>query len=84
MGVGGDRRGRAGRVDAEQVGAAPPHDRVLPGGGAPGQFGDQLRAEREPGAFGDDPPDAVGDGPAGDEIRSAGLILMEGFGWFAA
>ena len=82
VGVGGDRRGRAGRVDAEQVGAALPHDRVLAGGGGPGQFGEQLLAEREPGAFGGDPLDAVGDGAAGDEIGSAGL--MEGLGWFAA
>ena len=59
-----------------------PDDRVLVGGGGPGQFGDQLLAERESGAFGGDPLDAVGDGPAGDEVRSAGV--MEGFGWFAA
>ena len=38
--------------------------------------------EREPGAFGGDPLDAVGDGAAGDEVRSAGV--MEGLGWFAA
>jgi len=68
---GGDRRGGAGRVDAEQVGAALPHERVLAGGGGPGQFGDQLVVEREPGAFGGDPLDAVGDGAAGDEVRSA-------------
>jgi len=82
VGVGGDRRGGAGRLDAEQVGAALPHDRVLVGGGGPAQFGDQLVVERESGAFGGDPLDAVGDGAAGDEVRSAGLL--EGFGWFAA
>ena len=46
VGGDGDRRGGAGRVDAEQVGAAPPHDRVLVGGGGPGQFGEQLRGRR--------------------------------------
>ena len=84
VGVGGARRGGAGRVDAEQVGAAPPRDRVLAGGGGPGQFGDQLRGQRDACAFSGDPLDPVRDGAAGDEIRSAGLILMEGFGWFAA
>ena len=36
--------------------------------GGPGQFGDQLRGQREPGAFSGDPLDAVGDGAAGDEV----------------
>ena len=82
VGVGGDRRGWAGRVDAEQVGAALPHDRVVVGGGGPGQFSDQVGGQWESGAFGGDPLDAVGDGAAGDEVCSAGL--MEGLRWFAA
>ena len=75
VGGGGDRPGLAGRVDAEQVGASAPHDRVLAGGCGPGEFGEQLRAEREPGTFGGDPPDPAGDGRAGDEIGSAGTRI---------
>ena len=82
--------GGAVRVDAEQVGAALPRDRVLAEAGGPRQFGDQLIVERDSGAFGGDPtaPSVATRRTRWATVRPVTKYvlpgLMEGFGWFAA